>query len=137
MIHIPLTPQIDEAGNGILAAYCLAAALFSMNYLLRARRQLGVTRKLWTYENKAAVGMFTMFVGLSIKLSSEWWYLHLISHGHHANYPLLLPLFLVGTLTSVWGLFCLLRSLSRFDWNPYAWTAGALAIVALSIWLAL
>ena len=136
MVHLPLTPKIDEVGNGVLAAYCMVAVVFAGSYLARARREVGTIRKLWTYENKAAVGMFTMFTGLSMKLGAEWWYLHLVSHGKHLSYPLMLPLFLLGTGISVWGLFCLLRSISRYDWNPYLWTTSAIVIALIAVWIA-
>lgn len=135
-MNFEIPPAVNEAGNGALVALLVTAALFFAFYLFRSWRDLPVSmrlRDLYTYENKAVIALLTLTVGLSIKVGAEWWWFHLKNNGMNPNYPVLLPAFLVGTLTSVWGLICLMSAISRYDWPRGRWAWLAVAAIAFGV----
>ena len=131
-----IPPAVNEAGNGALVVLLVTAAMFFAIYLFRSWRDLPETMKfqtLYTYENKAVIALLTLTIGLSIKVGAEWWWFHLRNNGMNPNYPVLLPAFLVGTLMSIWGLICLMRAISRYDWPKWRWAWIAIAAIAFGV----
>ena len=135
-MNFEIPPAVNEAGNGALVALLVTAAVFFLLYLFRSWRDLPINmrlRDLYTYENKAVIALLTLTVGLSIKVGAEWWWFHLRNNGLNPNYPVLLPAFLVGTLTAIWGLICLMSAISRYDWPRGRWAWLAVAAIAFGI----
>jgi hypothetical protein len=128
------TPMINEAGNGALLAMATAMLVFLMLYISRSWNDRPLYQDFASfhrsYENRAALGMSTFFFGFCLKEGSEWWFLHLKAHGHTPDYPLIIWAFIIGTLTSLWGMTCLLAALSRYDWGANRWILiGAAALI--------
>ena len=137
-----LPPQLNEAGNGVLLIMFFFAAIFFTFYIIRAWRETGGNGSIkWqlfrTDENKTAIAFLTVSVGMTIKVATEWWWFHLVNHGLKFQYPILVPAFIIGTLTSAWGLLCLLRVLTRYDWSPWTWTWMTIAALMFGIGFAL
>jgi len=127
---------LNEAVNGALVAMLAVTSSVLALALLRAWRDMmpGMKfRDLYTYENKATIALLTLSAGLMLKVGTEWWWFHLKNKGMSPNYPLLLPAFLLGSGMSVWGLICLVRAISRYDWPQWRWVWLAIGAVAFGI----
>lgn len=133
-MNLNFTPQLNEVGDGFLLMMFFFAAIYFVFYLWRAWRE---NVKFYTYENKTALALLTVSSGMVIKVGIEWWWLHIRNNGDRAEYPLLVPLFITGTLVASWGLICLLRSLSRYEWPKFIWLALVAVAFAFAIYFAL
>ena len=129
--------QIDEAGNGTLFIMLGMAACYFLYYLRRAWAETGTWRNFRSYENKSALALFTIFSNAALKTGATWWAIHVHRHGEHYG-PAVSVLFIVGTVGILWGVICLLRAMSRYDWPRYMWflmVAGSLAFGAVTLLL--
>lgn len=131
--------SLSEFGNGMLFAMFIICDVFFFLYVVRKLRGFAAARYSWqgwtefyNDENKAAIAWLTMSVGMTMKQWAAWWSLHLHTHGLKPNFPILTTTFLVGTFMGVWGLICLLRALSRYDWPVWIWGGLIVASVAFS-----
>lgn len=134
MITIPL--KINEAANGTMFVMLGFSALFFALYLLRAKRESGGRR--WRVvikydDNKTALALFTVLTGAAVKDGALWWALFFRIHGGEGKPALVTMVFLVGSMITIWGLICLMRTLSHYDWNRWAWAFLAMSAVVFGI----
>lgn len=118
------TAYVREFGSAALFAMFVFSTLFFANYVLRAWRDQGPTRKwraFYTYENKAAIAWLTCSLGETIRSGMAILVLHWQNAGTGAHSLWVATLYAVGALVSLWGLICLLRALSRYAWPRYRW----------------
>ena len=135
--------QIDEAGNGTLLIMLAVVAGYFIFYLRRSWVEVpGESwthrwRRFYTYENKSALALFTIFSNASLKTGATWWAIHIHRHGDHYG-AFVSALFVVGTIGILWGVVCLLRAMARYDWPRYRWVlmiAGSLVFGIVTLLL--
>lgn len=136
-MNIIIPPQLNEACSGAVFLMMVFFVVFLAFWLLKEYRHNPLKRLFDSYEFKAAFGMFTMFCGLAAKNGVNWWYLHIRNQGQLVNYPIMLPIFIAGTLVSLWGMVCLMRALAPYEWGSTRWIWLAFFAVAFGISFAL
>jgi len=135
MMRIP--PQLNEAVDGFLLVMLLFTTGYFVFYLFREFRTRRNWRAFHNSENNAAIALLTIMLGLLMKNGAEWWWFHLHNKGQVSQWPILVPMLVGGTLISVWGLICLLRTLARHDWPRWVWALLTLIAVAFGIFFTL
>ena len=132
-----IPPKLNEAGSGAVFLMTLFFAIFLATWLYNTWKKNPKRHIFRTYEVKAAFGLFTMFCGLTAKVGAEWWFLHLKNQGQNVSYPIMVPLFVFGTLVSLWGMVCLMRSLAPYEWGATRWFWLFICALAFGIFFAI
>ncbi len=126
----PIPIQVIEAVTGALLAAFICMAAFMMLYLSRAWRESHVPgMRFYTYENKAAIALAMVACGMALNVFAAWWSIHRRIEQHPEISVWLTAVYIVGGLQALWGLLCLLRALSRYDWPSWRW--AVLSIIVL------
>lgn len=139
MPHSSIPASVAEITNGALMALSCVGVVFFCMYLNRAWRaqNLSIQPRFFTYENKTALGLLILFLGLAVKTGSAWWSLHLFTHGEKARFPLLGNVTIAGTLLSILGAIITIRALSRYRWSRWTWWWLAFGSIAFGIGFAI
>lgn len=136
-MNISIPASLIEAGVGTLLAMFAIKAGYMIFYLIRAWHEASTIHAFYSYENKAALAMFTIAIGMVPALFALWWPLHHRSEIGSIYGMVFAPIFVSGVLISVWGLICLLRSLSRYEWPRWLWLLLAAGAITFGVGLAL
>lgn len=118
------TAYVREFGSAALFAMLLISILFFGRYVVGAWMDQGPTkawRRFYTYENKAAIALLTTFTGAAMKNSAALLVLHWQNSGQHPQSLGVAGVYTVGTLVALWGMICLMRALSRYEWPRGRW----------------
>lgn len=131
-VHV-FTAHVREFGSAALFAMLVISVLFFTRYVIVAWSDMGqqrTWRRFYTYENKAAIALLTTFFGASIKNGAALVVLHWQNAHQNPQSLTLAAFYAVGTLVALWGMICLMRALSRYEWPPRRWLV--LAFFALA-----
>lgn len=135
-----MTHDINQIGTGALLAMIIFGIMYVLAYLARAWRNrppYATIPIFYSYANKAAFALLTTFTGFAVKTGAGWWSAVLIKHGADGTFALLEPMAVVGTGLSLWGIVCLLRSLTPYEWRHQTWLVLAIGAVIFGILFAL
>lgn len=127
------TSYVREFGSAALFAMMVISTIFFARYVVTAWIEQGprrVWRRFYNYENKAAIALLTTFIGAAVKNGAALIALHWQNADEHPHTLVLAGFYTAGTLVALWGMICLMRALSRYDWARGTWLV--LAFVALA-----
>lgn len=133
---IPSTGHVREFGTASLFAMLVLSTCFFGAYVGRAWLELDRSRR-WprfcTYENKAAIAWLTACLGAAVKNGAALLALHLENAGEPSDSSLISIGYLVGTFVCLWGMVCLMRALSRYDWPRGTWPTMVIGALAFAV----
>lgn len=132
-----IPPQLVEAGVGTLLAMYAIKVAYMAYYLTREWKESASFKDFYRYENKAAFAMMTVATGMVLMLFSMLVPMYLHSHAQSINAARFVPSFVAGVGVAVWGLMCLLRALSRYDWPNSLWIVVGISAISFGILLGL
>lgn len=130
-MHPSIPVWLNIGANGVLLAMFFVSLWVFSVYLIDAWQKADDWKSFYDSDaNTAALSLLILSSGMVVKQVAAVWALNLLKNDLKPD-PLVVPVFVGGTLISIWGLGCLLKALSRNDWPRWTWLAlvgGALVL---------
>jgi len=139
-----LSPSLVEASNGVLLALLFFMILYNLLFLFRKDAKVGHVYRFsdsW-HVSKAAIALFSFFVGFFIRTGIVWYVRHMENHGQPLNMDLYYDeaaqiVLILGTAVAVIGGCCWIRVVVPFRYPWMLWTTTIGASAAFGIFMAL